>query len=62
MLTFVLIGVAIAKHEQTTPTTRTNVLTARFIVLSLHAGPLGAETLNGSNYIPVVKGSLQEIV
>jgi len=52
---FVLIGAAIAKQVQATATTRTNVLTARFMAFSLHAGPLGAETLSGSNYTSTVK-------
>jgi hypothetical protein len=42
---FVQIGAAAAKHVQATATTRTKVLTARFMAFSLHAGPLGAETL-----------------
>jgi hypothetical protein len=41
----VLIGAATAKQVQATATTRTKVLTARVMVFSLHAGPLGAETL-----------------
>ena len=40
-----LIGLAIAKQVHATATTRTRVLTARLIAFSLHAGPLGAETL-----------------
>src|SRR5215470_3868152 len=51
----VLIGAAAAKQVQATATTRTKVLTARFMAFSLHAGPLGAETLSGWNYIPTVK-------
>ena len=53
--TLVVIGAAIAKQVQATATTRTKVLTARFMAFSLHAGPLGAETLSGSNYISTVK-------
>ncbi len=41
-----LIGVAIAKQVHATATTRTKVLTARLMAFSLHAGPLGAETLS----------------
>ena len=51
----VLIGAAAAKQVQATATTRTKILTARFMAFSLHAGPLGAETLSGWNYIPTVK-------
>ena len=43
----VLIGAAIATQVQATATTRTKVLTARLMAFSLHAGPLGAETLSG---------------
>ena len=43
---FVLIGAAIATQVQATATTRTKVLTARVMAFSLHAGPLGAETLS----------------
>jgi hypothetical protein len=53
--TLVVIGAAIAKQVQATATTRTTVLTARFMAFSLHAGPLGAETLSASNYNPTVK-------
>src|SRR5262249_44802214 len=53
--TLVVIGAAIAKQVQATATTRTKVLTARFMAFSLHAGPLGAETLSGWNYISTVK-------
>ena len=42
----VVIGLAIAKHVHATATTRTKVLTARFMGDSPYdAGPLGAETL-----------------
>ena len=54
-----LIGAAIATQVQATATTRTKVLTARFMAFSLHAGPLGAETLSGWNYISPVKVGCQ---
>jgi hypothetical protein len=59
--TFVVIGAAIAKQVQATATTRTKVLTAPFMAFSLHAGPLGAETLSGWNYKPTVKTVFLEL-
>ena len=46
-----MTGAATATYVQTNPTIRNNILTARFIgCFSLHAGPLGAETLTARNY------------
>ena len=46
---------AAASKVQVNPTTRTKVLTARFMVSPYIAGPLGAETLSAMNYISTVK-------
>ena len=45
-----------------TATTRTIVLTARFMAFSLHAGSLGAETLIGGNYSATLEKGIQKIL
>ena len=53
-----LMGAAIAKHVQATATTRTKVLTARFIHFLLTCGSPGSGNPSGWNYNPIVKESL----
>ena len=55
ILPVVLIGAAIASTEQATATTRTKVLTARFIHFLLTCGSPGSGNPNGRNYILAVK-------
>ena len=54
----VLIVLAVAKMLHTTATTRTVVLTARFIVFLLTCGFPGSGNLDCTNYIPAVKQEL----
>ena len=51
----VLIGAAVASIEQATATTRTKVLTARFIHFLLTCGSPGSGNPSGRNYNPGVK-------